>query len=41
MMSIFNPLEVVGRGSGSQLQVDEKLNVIHYIFPERLIKGLS
>ena len=28
IMSIFHPLEVVGRGSGTQLQVDKTLNKI-------------
>ena len=30
-MSIFHPLDVVGRGSGTQLQVDEIL-IIQLIF---------
>ena len=29
-MRNFQPLEVVGRGSGSQLQVGEKLNKLPY-----------
>ena len=29
-MSIFHPLEVVGRGSGTQLQVGENLNKISW-----------
>ena len=28
IISIFHPLEVVGRGSDTQLQVGEKLNVV-------------
>ena len=31
-MNNFHPLEAVGRGSETQLQVGENLNCIYYIF---------
>ena len=33
-MSHFHPLEVEGRGSETQLQVDEKLNLLKYFITE-------